>query len=238
MTRHKRLFTPRPSRRPLRLAAVAAILGALASCAPETAYYTPAESPKTVKLDWVHFDHLVAFPRGGATLAPGAQARLDAFLAHAAPGYGDEVLVGPGPVPAAMAPEAAARTEMVADALRARGIAAHIAAPDVRPVAWDGAVRVVVGRYLLRTPDCPDWTKPGGTDPLNRPHSNWGCATATDLDLMVANPTDLVHGRTMTADDADQAARAYRVYRALNQYASPPMPPSGFLEKVPQDLAK
>ncbi len=226
-----------PPKLPSFLLAVAAVV-ALVGCTPETALYTPAESPKTVKLDWVHFEHLVAFPYGGATLAPDAQARLATFLTRTAPGYGDEVLVGPGPVPARLAGAAAARTDAVADALRARGVAAHIAAPEIAPVRWDGAVRVVVGRYLMRTPDCPDWTKPPDGDPLNRPHSNWGCATATNLDLMVANPADLVHGRTMTADDGDQAARTYRVYRALNQYAPPPMPPSGFLEKVPDGLIK
>jgi pilus assembly protein CpaD len=239
MTRRKRLFPSKhPYRHRMRALIGAATFAALASCAPETALYTAAESPKTVKLDWVHFDHLVAFPRGDVTLAPAERTRLDAFLARATPDYGDQLLVGPGPVPAAMAGEAEARTEAVARVLQAHGLDARTAPPEIAQVAWDGSVRVVLGRYLVHTPDCPDWTKPADGDPLNREHSNFGCATASTLDLMVANPADLVHGRAMTAGDGDQSARLFRVYRALNQYAPPPIPSSGFLEKVPQDLAK
>jgi pilus assembly protein CpaD len=239
MNRRKRLFAPRhPYQRKLCAILGAAAIAALAGCAPETALYTPAESPKTVKLNWVHFDHLVGFPGGGTQLTVGEQARLDAFLGRATPGYGDQILVGPGVVPPGEAASAAARTAAVARRLRAMGLDARAAAPEFAPVAWDGAVRVVVGRYLIKTPSCPDWTKPADGDHLNREHSNFGCATHSNLDLMVANPADLVHGRTMTAGDGDQAARMFRVYRGLNQYASPAMPPSGFLEKVPQDLAK
>lgn len=239
MIRRKRKFASKhQTRRRVRTLLGAATFAALASCAPETALYTPAELPKQVKLDWVHFDHVVAFPEGGDTLAPSERARLNVFLAQATPDYGDQLLVGPGAVPAAMAGEAEARSDAVVKALQARGLDARTAPPEIGRTAWDGTVRVVLGRYLVHTPNCPDWTKPADADHLNRVHSNYGCATASSLDLMVANPADLVHGRTMTPGDADQATRLFRVYRAMNQYASPPMPPSGFLEKVPQDLAK
>ncbi len=229
MTRRRRSLAP--------LLASAAV-ALLAGCSNETELYTPAESPKTVKLDWVHFDHLVAFQRGGDALAPDSRVRLDAFVARAAPGYGDEVLVGPGVVPPAYAREAAARTGAVLTELRAQGVDAHAAPPEYAGVSWDGAVRVIVGRYLIHTPNCPDWTKPADGDPLNNVHSNFGCATASNLDLMVANPADLVHGRDMSPADGDKEARAFRVYRALNQYAPPMIPPNGTLEKVPQDLVK
>lgn len=64
-------------------------------------------------------------------------------------------------------------------------------------------------------PACPNWSSQrNGNDEANA--ANWGCATATDLALMIADPADLVHGRfgdgteTSSPEVAGRALKAWR----------------------------
>ena len=49
-----------------------------------------------------------------------------------------------------------------------------------------------------------------GTDFANLPHSNFGCATQTNLGLMVAEPRDLVRGRALGAGRRRPPGRGHR----------------------------
>ena len=73
------------------------------------------------------------------------------------------------------------------------------------------AVEVTV--HLLQLPACPDWSADPAYDPRNLPLSNLGCATATDLGLMLAEPADLVAGTALAPADGVQAAEAVTRYR-------------------------
>ena len=57
-------------------------------------------------------------------------------------------------------------------------------------------------RYLVTLPPCPNWSKPaaGAGDFTNTPSSNFGCAAAVNLGLMVANPADLVGSPSARSD--------------------------------------
>jgi len=59
----------------------------------------------------------------------------------------------------------------------------------VKKVVVDGEVTYVVVR-----PGCPDWTDGPDWVLQNKNSSNFGCATANNLGLMLANPADYVHG--------------------------------------------
>jgi pilus assembly protein CpaD len=74
-------------------------------------------------------------------------------------------------------------------------------------------VTVVVGRYVVIPPHCPDWRKPSQDDPSNTPSSNLGCASATNLGLMVADPGDLVYGEPAPASDGDHDVYSVQRYR-------------------------
>ena len=229
MSSAKRLFIRRHQfwrlhRRRIQLVIGAAVLVALASCAPDTAYWSPAESPKAIRVDWVRFDHAVAFDRRSNTIPPPERERLDEFLARVAPGYGDQILVGTGAEPGAAAAAAERRVAAVAAYLRERGLDAA-SLPRDSDAAWDGTVRLAVGRYVATPPRCPDWTKPAVDDPMNRVSSNWGCATATNFGLMVADPGDLVRGRAMGPGDGEKAARAIKTYREGDKAAPPTITP-------------
>jgi len=63
-------------------------------------------------------------------------------------------------------------------------------------------------------PACPDWAPIGQYDPYNLPMKNLGCANATNLYLMVADPRDLVSGRLLGPADGAEAVRSVDNYRA------------------------
>lgn len=75
-------------------------------------------------------------------------------------------------------------------------------------------VHLTVRRYLVTLPGCPDFTSRAGRTFDNQAHSNWGCATATNFGLMVAEPRDLVMGRGGTPGDAEALVLATQRYRA------------------------
>lgn len=69
-------------------------------------------------------------------------------------------------------------------------------------------------RYVARDLNCPDWSKSPGYDGKNTPHSNLGCATSTNIQLMVANPRDLEVGRDPGPSSGKLGADAVdRLYR-------------------------
>jgi len=74
-------------------------------------------------------------------------------------------------------------------------------------------VRVIVRRHVVTLPGCPDWSAKPGNTWQNRVSSNWGCATAANLGLMVANPADLAGGRRMGPADGEFSATSIDRYR-------------------------
>jgi pilus assembly protein CpaD len=80
--------------------------------------------------------------------------------------------------------------------------------------AGNDVMMVKIGRYIVTGPNCPDWTKPESDDFSNTAPSNYGCATLTNLGMMVANPADLVRGATMGPADGDYAAGGVAAYHA------------------------
>lgn len=74
-------------------------------------------------------------------------------------------------------------------------------------------VRVAVRRHQVTLPACPDWNVESGIGTANQTSTNWGCATAMNLGLMVANPGDLVEGRDMGLGDAQAGVLGIQRYR-------------------------
>ncbi|MBT7526701.1 MAG: hypothetical protein HN658_05330, partial [Rhodospirillales bacterium] len=74
-------------------------------------------------------------------------------------------------------------------------------------------VRIVVHRFVVTAPRCPDWRKTPASDGANTQSSNLGCANTVNLGLMVANPRDLVSGRETGPMDGTRAAAGINRYR-------------------------
>lgn len=75
-------------------------------------------------------------------------------------------------------------------------------------------VRVVVSRIKATVPNCPDWSRASQPDMTGHASSNYGCATNSNLAAMVANPEDLVSGRSGSPVSSTLASsKAVKTYR-------------------------
>jgi pilus assembly protein CpaD len=212
---------------PLLLALVLLVAG----CTPEVARWTPAEAPKANKIDFVVMAHQVHFTPGTTTLASGEAQALSDFLSTIALSYGDQVTLDAGP-PSVGAANAllARRVDAVSTVLHKLHVRAQPASHRTvdGALARDGVI-VAVGRYVVTGPNCPDHSKPESDDFTNTTESDYGCATATNLGLMVANPGDLLQGAQPGPADGEAAARGVQNYRsgALSKSIKSEMPGSG-----------
>ena len=186
------------------------LLVAAAGCTPPEARWSPAEAPKTSTVALVRLRHAVRFPAGSAALSADEARRLAEFLQRLAPGYGDRLTLAAAPDGAL----AGRRLAMLEAVLDRAGLAPLLAPPVPSTAPATGLVVVTLSRHLVTPPACPDWRKPEGDDDTNTPGSNFGCATATNLDLMVADPGELLHGAPTAPGDGEFAARGIDAYRS------------------------
>lgn len=186
----------------------AVVLGACGHI-PDFKDYT-AYDPVTAhepRVQPVSITHTVSFSGQGVTLDRVAGGDIDAFLVRQQVGQGDVMEVA---IPVGGGEIARGRAERVLAYLNLKRLRAGMVIND-DPKMPDDAVRLIVHRYQVTLPGCPDWTDKGGITHANQVHSNWSCANAVNLGLMVANPGDLVRGRN--AGHGDGAAQVLGIQR-------------------------
>jgi|SRR5690348_4298042 len=181
---------------------------ALAGCTPPVSEWSDTGASKEIHVDYVRLQHDAAFTPGTADLAAGEADSLASFLDEAEVAGGDHVFFQP----ASDDKLTAARVGQLTRQLVRHGIGATTLPPDGSAVAADHMV-VVVERYVATPPDCPNWSKPPAGDHSNAMPSNFGCADATNLSLMIADPRDLLIGRNMGPVRGDPAINGYARYR-------------------------
>lgn len=209
---------------------------ALTACAPGAADgnpalgWTEASSPKELEVERAQHRHPVYFATDSDRIDAVEQDRLLRFLASVDPASHDTIRIeGHADERAGDLYNldlSARRAERVAGFLRAQGLRSV----ELRPAAygeqapanpgWTPAalqdnrrVEVVIDHYAVVLPPCPDWSMESGRDYANLPHTNLGCATRTNLGLMVADPRDLEQGRSLGPADATREAEAIVRYR-------------------------
>ena len=191
-------------KRPLYLLAIPAILS-LTACQPMSAEYTEAEAPKLLQVDRAASQISLAFAAGSDQLAAGESARLERLALAGRIGPGDRVTISPAGDPLLQERRVAA----ISSELLRYGITA--AASPLAAVPRDHAI-VIIGRYMVTLPACPNWSQYPASDFTNLKSSNFGCATASNLGLMVANPADLVAARELAPAGATPAVSAVTRY--------------------------
>ncbi|HZA66602.1 MAG TPA: CpaD family pilus assembly lipoprotein [Geminicoccaceae bacterium] len=189
-----------------------------------------ASSPKRLEVDRADYRHSVYFATDSSTLTAAERNRLLTFLQTVQPGARDSIrLAGHADERATELYNlelASRRTDQVQAFLEEAGYGglsvsraafgeALPAVPSSGPAAWqlNRRVEVVLERYLVTLPACPDWSRETGTDFDNLPLSNFGCATQANLGLMIAEPKDLVRGRPLAPADGIQQAEGIARYR-------------------------
>ncbi|MGH7124289.1 MAG: CpaD family pilus assembly lipoprotein, partial [Stellaceae bacterium] len=186
---------------------LALICGALAAC-DSPGEWSAAEAPRQLRVDFQRLTHTAGFSASATQLAQNEQESLGAFLQTAQVTTDDPVYLE-GPAGDRLS---AQRISTLARNLTQQGysVATLPAAPDAVP---RNALLVVVERYVVTPPACPNWTKSQSGDHENAQNSNFGCSDATNLGLMVADPRDLVIGRDLGPAGAAQAGLAIQRYR-------------------------
>jgi len=159
---------------------------------------------KANRVDLVQFNHQINFD-GGKSLPNGPEYdRFDSFANSIKLGYGDEVVLR-GSTPA--------RREAMRAYLERLAIPVTIQSESgSKDELSANAIKVVVNRYVVTPPACPNWSNFDGTQERNTPGSNYGCSVDASLGHMIANPRDLVQGQTM------EPAYSNPTLRTLNAY--------------------
>jgi pilus assembly protein CpaD len=199
------------------LVALPLLLG-LAACAAE---YSKTEAPAQLGVDGADSRRELAFAPGSAHLSPSELRKIDGWVLGGSVRPADRVEIAAAGPPRLAEQRAAA----ISGELLRYGVVATTLALDTVPA--NHAI-VSIGRYAVTLPTCPNWSQSPAADFTNAISSYYGCATATNLGLMVASPADLVSGRPFSGPDAQTASNAMQRY-LTDRVKNPPNPtPSPF----------
>ena len=196
----------------------AALLLGLVSCVAE---YTKSEAPNELLVDGAESRRELTFTAGSAYLPPAELRKIDQWVLNGSIRPADRVQIAAGGPPGL----AERRAATIKGEFLRYGIVAT--ALPVDTVSANRAV-VSIGRYAVTLPTCPNWSQSLRYEFTNAFTSNYGCANATNLGLMVASPADLVSGRPLTASDAQPAADAVKRYLEDRVKRPPPTTASPF----------
>jgi len=208
-SRHNRRMFRHHRRRRTTLLAVLAII--VAGCAQTVADWTPAATPNEMEVQWVTHEHSIGFNSPANLLTNQESRSLDRFLGEIDLRPSDRLFVDVGPKSGDVVNDT--RVGVINEQLR------HYV-PNAQALVitgekgTDSSIRLIVGRYVVLPPNCPNLSKPSNTNPGNFNDSNFGCSTQRNLGLMLANPGDLLRGRTLGPADGEALSRGIRAYRA------------------------
>ena len=153
----------------IRLISCLALAAALAACEPPQAEWSNVEAPRETRIDFHRYTHNAAFAAGRNELAAGEAQRLDAFLRSAQLSPNDPVyLEAPANDKAA-----GARISALSRSLSRQGYAVATL-PSTRDAVPPNSLMVVVERYTVTPPPCPNWTKSPSENHENAVSSNFG----------------------------------------------------------------
>jgi pilus assembly protein CpaD len=118
-------------------------------------------------------------------------ASLSGWMESLRLGYGDHVAIdGNG------AYDVSGVRDVVGALAARRGLLIDANAPITAGEIPAGHVRVIVSRLKASVPNCPDWGRNSAEDFNSNTSSDFGCATNKNLSAMIADPSELVSGRT------------------------------------------
>lgn len=198
-----------------------------AGCAAPILDWSPDDAPKALRVDISHSRYPISFAPSAAALGPAETAKLSRFVALGGIQPDDRLIIEAGNSDAL----AVKRRNAVVAALRRQGVGVSVDPASVPGLAPDRIV-VAIERAVVTLPDCPNWSKPP-IDYSAQVSSNFGCATATNLGLMVADPRDLVQGRRTLPGGTTTTVGAIQTYDASGGRGAPGAP-----SPFPSDFSK
>jgi pilus assembly protein CpaD len=201
-----------------KMSALVALL--VAGCTPEVAQWTPAESPKENKVERAVFKHHVHFPAHNSGLGKAERKKLSQFL--------KEKASNPFSVTVVIEEHGGHSEERIKEiekVILLHGVPYDLIEHEMLPPEVEytkdckhlkkgsySGVTVTVERYLVITPACANFSEQIGNANQTHAGSNFGCATEANFGMMVANPRDIIRGRTTSNYDGTVMAAGVQRY--------------------------
>ncbi len=193
----------------LTLSVVIALLAS--GCTPEVAEWTPAESPKKNKVQRVVEEFEIRYPAHHAQMSEAERMKLEDFLSQS--------LGNPEAVQVYLSEyggHGKDRIKALKKMLNHYGVGgSHITIdpPSQGSSRTGSGVVITVEKYMVTPPSCHDWSQSFGDAQGHVGMSNLGCATETNLAMMIADPRDLVSGKPTGYYDGTRHALGVQMYR-------------------------
>lgn len=208
-----------PLGRRLAILGVALALGACAELTSSAPQYQTAMEPPVNTVERLAWPHVISFNAKQNSLSPGQRTALaQAVQSAGGPDVVHVRLAAPTDAKGASSKLTGTRQDSIMKALLTMGVSGSHIEVVSEPARVPGAFALSLERYVVTPPNCPDWSEPLGTGDARQVGSNWGCSTATNLGLMVADPRDLVVGKTTAPADATREANSVERYRTDKVY--------------------
>ncbi len=153
---------------------------------------SPKGEPQVIKrnsVQMVRLPHEISSETDGTdTLSALKEDAINRFFKSINAGYGDVIMLD--------GPDASkARIDAIEALVKQAGLTyGGTSALGAKPK--NGTVILYVERYSVTSPNCNYWPEVTSNQEVNNDSSFHGCATTTNLGMMVADPRDLVSGRT------------------------------------------
>jgi pilus assembly protein CpaD len=192
--------------RNMKFLTVAAASLALAGCGTSLGTNTSMYSVHQPVVERTNF--AIDLNSDGSGISSAEQTRLAEWFDALQLGYGDRVSIDYGG-----GYQDATTAKLVAATAADRGVIVENTAPVTAGAINPGMLRVVVTRSKASVPSCPDWSTNREYNYNSSNHSNYGCATNSNLAAMVADPEDLVRGRESGKLDSNSGKKAVDTYR-------------------------
>jgi len=156
--------------------------------------------------------HTVTFAAGQPVLSAGQRQGLERFLEQFPPESQQTAFVIAGPGSPALRERRIAAVGSLLTANRRPWQPGAFAGEAELPPA-DDEIAVIVDVTVVVLPPCPNWSDWPQYSFSNRPNANFGCATAINLGMQVADPNDLRSGRSPGLSDGTVMSRSIERYR-------------------------
>lgn len=186
------------------IALVIALCGLVSACSNSDKYaWTPKHELPSATAQLVQKHYYVAFDQKG--LVPGEKEELVRSLQDVNVGNVTSVAVYLDDQ------NRKDRVNDIQEVLKSVGIQVNSLASDS---ALENDGLIIIEEWDAFVENCPDWSKPHGTDYTNSYETNFGCSTEMNLAAMIVDPNDLNKGRVMDSADSHQGVGSIQRYRS------------------------
>ena len=175
----------------------AAALGTLAACQPAGTQHAEVSASHVPTVSRSVMTHDLSYD-GAEQFSVNELAELNEWLSSVEVRYGDRISFDDAnPI------GSTARQRAVAALIGQRGLLLRENGPVTDPPLGEGTARVVVVRAVASVPECPNHARKSNPEMQGSLTSNYSCASASNLAAMIADPNDLVAGKSYTGSPAN-----------------------------------